>query len=302
MNSIGLLLARSGVITWSLISPTITHAHLSDGNITDKTFFFHFDPLTVMLLLLFGFFYFRGSRQLRQRDTLEPLQLQHRIMFFWIGWTTLVVALVSPVDTLGEVLFSAHMIQHELLMLIAAPLLILARPGSAIVLGAKYLFIPLIRSVSGNSNSIAAKSRKLLSPLPAWTLHFIGLWAWHIPALFNAGLSSNLMHTTQHISFMCIALVFWYSILRSDKHNSMTAVISLFTTAIHASVLGALLTFSPVIWYAPYTTTTQAWGLTPLEDQQLGGLIMWMPAGIAFIVAALIILAKVLQERTGEVS
>lgn len=129
----------------------------------------------------------------------------------------------------------------------------------------------------------------LTRPFTAWWIHAAALWAWHAPVLFEATLQSDLIHSFQHVSFLASALLFWWAVLRR-KHAHMgygAACIYVFTTAVHSSVLGALLTFSPVVWYPTYGGTTSAWGLTPLEDQQLGGLIMWVPAGVVFVVASL---------------
>lgn len=259
------------------------------------------DPVAIVLLIVVAVLYVRGSTRIGARQGVKRRLLRKRMTQFWIGWACLVIALASPMDALGEVLFSAHMIQHELLMLVAGPLLVLSRPGSHLVLGARSFFTLLIRCVNGgDSRFLAGFWRGMLSPLPAWTLHFVGLWVWHIPILFNAGLTNTLVHSLQHISFLLIALIFWYSLLRKRTDSAVVAVVSLFTTATHASLLGALLTFSPEVWYTPYIATTEDWGLTPLQDQQLGGLIMWMPAGVVYIAAALILLAQYLRNWKGK--
>ena len=204
----------------------------------------------------------------------------------------LILALCSPIDVLGEYLFSVHMIQHELLMVLAAPLLVISRPTSTLLWGLPQgcrLWLGKIIQ----QKSVARCSKALLSAVGAWLLHAIGLWAWHIPVLFNASLRSDTIHTLQHFSFVLIALVFWYAMLRNYQHQ-LGAVLYLFTTAIHASVLGALITLSPVVWYTPYKQTTHEFGLTPLEDQFLGGIVMWMPAGIAFIAAGIYLTAQYL--------
>lgn len=90
-------------------------------------------------------------------------------------------------------------------------------------------------------------------------------------------------HTAQHLSFFVSALVFWWALFYAHGKVAFgAAVLYLFTTAVHTSILGALLTFAPSVWYPFYSATTQAWGLTPLEDQQIGGLIMWVPGGLVY--------------------
>lgn len=280
-----------------LAHPESVEAHLIGGAHSDTFNPWDVDLLALFLLTVIAIIYLRGHGIIRAKykGQRPSTKIRSRAYQFWAGWLLLVTALVSPLDPLGEHLFTAHMIQHELLMLAAGPLLIASRAGSAIVLGAKIIAVPVLQATTGRGNTLSSVLKALLTPIGAWLLHFTLLWAWHIPFLFNASLSNNWVHSLQHICFLMISLIFWYSILRSTGDRSMQAIVSLFSTAIHASALGALLTFSPVIWYTDYGDRTQAWGLSPLQDQQLGGLIMWMPAGIIFIAVALMMLGRYLR-------
>jgi cytochrome c oxidase assembly factor CtaG len=132
----------------------------------------------------------------------------------------------------------------------------------------------------------------------AWTLHAVAIWLWHAPKLYQATLSSETMHTVQHVSFLGTALLFWWALLHGvpSRLARPATVIYLFTTAVHTSLLGALLTFAPRLWYPLYDATTAPWGLTPLEDQQLAGVIMWVPAGLSYLIAALALAATWLRE------
>jgi cytochrome c oxidase assembly factor CtaG len=139
--------------------------------------------------------------------------------------------------------------------------------------------------------------RRLTDPFTAWCLHAAALWVWHAPALFQATLRSQWIHTWQHLSFFLSALLFWWSLFFARAgHSYGVGVVYIFTTAIHTGLLGALLTFSPVIFYPAYVTTAPLWGLTPLQDQQIGGLIMWIPAGALYMIAGLILFAAWLRE------
>jgi putative membrane protein len=213
------------------------------------------------------------------------------------GWIVLLLALVSPLHRLGGVLFSAHMAQHELLMVVAAPLLLVGRPLVAFVWA-----LPMGWRRAVGDWAAAAPVRAswglLTLPLVAWTLHAIAIWLWHAPALFDATLRSEPIHTLQHLSFLGTGLLFWWAVLRgrSGRLGRPAAVLYLFTTSVHTTVLGALLTFSSRPWYSLYGSSTTAWGLTPVEDQQLAGLIMWVPAGVAYLIAALVIAASWLKE------
>jgi cytochrome c oxidase assembly factor CtaG len=249
-----------------------------------------FDPGVVIPLAFSAILYWRGAsvaHGIRRRE----------IACFWAGWITLAVALVSPVHPMGESLFSAHMLQHELLMVLAAPLLVLGRPLVPFLWGMPEGMRRTIGRAS-KAPGFQRTWRGITRPFVAWWIHAIALWTWHMPVLFDATLRSDAVHTAQHISFLGSALLFWWSVLggRESRISAGAGIVYIFTTAVHTSVLGALLTFSPTLWYPAYSNTTAAWGLTPLEDQQLGGLIMWIPAGITYVVAGLWLLASWLRE------
>jgi putative membrane protein len=216
---------------------------------------------------------------------------------FGAGWFLLLIGLVSPLHRLGEVLFSAHMVQHELLMAAAAPLLVLGRPIVAFLWA-----VPMRWRKTAGSWSAAHPVRTVWStisrPPVAWTLHGVAIWLWHAPPLYQATLGSEAIHTLQHVSFLGTGLLFWWSLLRGREGRLGTpfAVVYLFTTAVHTSLLGALLTFSSRLWYPLYASRTAAWGLTPLQDQQLAGVIMWVPAGLTYLIATLAITGSWLKE------
>jgi putative membrane protein len=138
----------------------------------------------------------------------------------------------------------------------------------------------------------------LTAPLIAWLLHAAALWIWHIPRLFNAALADGALHDVQHVTFLGTALIFWHALLRHGAHPARgAAILYLFTTTIHTGVLGALLTFARSPMYAPFDHGLRVFGtLTPLEDQQLGGLIMWVPGALVYIGVALSLLARWLGE------
>jgi putative membrane protein len=247
-----------------------------------------FDPAVILALTVSIALYVRGARRVWR---VSPTGRGLRRIDFWsfvAGWLTLVVALVSPLHAWGNALFSAHMVQHELLMLVAAPLLILGKPVAILLSGLPREWAHALARLSK-----AAPARTVIHlsshPAVAWLIHAIVLWAWHLPAFFQATLTSNLVHAAQHTSFLGSALLFWWAVIygRQRAAGYGVAVLYLFTTAMHTGLLGALLSLAGAPWYPAYAGTTEAWGLTLLEDQQLGGLIMWIPAGVVYIVAGL---------------
>jgi putative membrane protein len=251
-----------------------------------------FDPLVVILLLGAGILYTVGTLNVWRESEMGSGISAKAAAAYAVGWITLVIALVSPVHTWGEVLFSAHMTQHEILMLISAPLLVLGRPLIA-GLWAMPRNARLRIGQTVHDGPILKIWRLLTDPAVAFVVHGLALWFWHIPFLFQATLESDIVHTLQHASFLGSALLFWWAIIygRRGAASYGAGVLYLFITSIHSGLLGAFLTFTPRLWYPIYAPTTLAWGLSPIEDQQLGGLIMWVPAGIVYIVAALIMFA-----------
>jgi cytochrome c oxidase assembly factor CtaG/cytochrome c2 len=220
-----------------------------------------------------------------------------RVLSFAAGLFALIIALVSPLHAMGSALFSAHMTQHEILISIAAPLLILGRP----VVPLLWAFPKNIRRSLGDCARTRGLRRlwdALTTPSVAFSLHAVALWAWHLPGPYQATLSSDLVHSLQHASFIFTALLFWWTILGASRSGLARgrAILYLFVTALQTGALGALLTFAPSLWYPAYAATTGPWGLSPLDDQQLGGLIMWIPGSIAYLVAALALFAGWLRD------
>jgi cytochrome c oxidase assembly factor CtaG len=248
-----------------------------------------FDPGIVIPLALTAILYARGAR------AAFGVRVSQKALF-WAGWTFLALSLISPIHALGEVLFSAHMTQHEILMLAAAPLLVLSRPLVPLLWGLPMGWRKGLGRWSKRA-SVQGAWRFITLPIAAWLIHATALWLWHAPRLFQATLENDWLHAAQHLCFFGSAVLFWWSLFYARGHSSYGAgVLYLFTTAVHTSLLGVLLTFARTVWYPAYNSTTQTWGFTPLEDQQIGGLIMWIPAGIVYIAAALVLFALWLRE------
>lgn len=248
-------------------------------------------------MLVSGSLYLAGVARLWRRSGTGAGISRREAALFAIGWLSLVVALVSPLDPLGEALFSAHMVQHELLMLLAAPLFVVSKPLPAWL----WALPESIRQALGrfvNRRAVAVPWQWLCRPAFAWSLHALVLWGWHAPPLFQAALFSPALHTLQHFSFFFSALLFWWAVLdrRRGVASATGAVVYVFTTAVHTAVLGALLTFSRQVVYPAYLDTAPRWGLGALEDQQIGGLIMWVPCSVVYIVVAMMLVQRALRD------
>jgi putative membrane protein len=249
-----------------------------------------FDPWVVLPLALSWVLYSRGTARLWRRAAPGRGVPAWRAACFTAGWAALLAALLPPLRQAGQGLFTAHMLEHELLMAAAAPLLVLGRPIGPFL----WALPPIARRRFGRAaqaQPVAAVWRALTAPLVATVLHFAALWAWHLPLLFEAALDHPGLHRLQHISFLGSALVFWWAMLERRPRAPGPAFGHLFVTSIHASLLGALFLFAPRPWYPRQVLGAAAWGLSPLEDQQLGGLLMWLVACSVYVVAALWILA-----------
>jgi putative membrane protein len=249
-------------------------------------------PLVVMALL-----YGIGSWRIRKRNALRPAVRGWEIACFWAGWLSLVLALDSPLHKLGEVLFSAHMTQHEVLMVISAPLIVFSKPLVATLFALPESWRFSAGAVSKNT-LFRVPWAWISGPLAVWLIHGVTIWVWHVPVLYQATLDNEWIHALQHVSFLGTALLFWWTLIhgRYGRIGYGVAFVYVFTTALHTSILGALMTFTQRIWYPIYDGRTLAWNLSPLEDQQLGGLIMWIPSGIVFLIVGLAMFAAWLGE------
>jgi cytochrome c oxidase assembly factor CtaG len=211
---------------------------------------------------------------------------------FLLGWIVLALALLSPIATLAEWLFSVHMTQHELLMLVAAPLLALGRP-----------VVPMLWALPNRGRRVltsmtaSGAGHFITSPLVVFALHAVALWVWHLPSLYEAAVVDDHVHIAQHICFTATAALFWWSLMRGryGRLGYGAALLYIFATAVHSSGLGALLALSEVPWFPLYVSRATAM-TDPLLDQQLGGLIMWVPSGVVMMVFGLAMFAAWLGE------
>jgi len=211
-----------------------------------------------------------------------------QVFCFSLGWSLLALALISPVHALGERLFTAHMLEHEILMAIAAPLLVVARPIGGMLWALPQDGRRLVGGI-GRDRTVSHLWSILIDPLVATLVHGAAIWIWHLPILFNAALANPLVHGLQHVSFFGTAILFWWSLLRGRARTRGygAAAFYLFFTAIHSGFLGILLSLTKTLIYPGQTEAAPEWGLTQLEDQQLAGLIMWVPSGVVYAAAAL---------------
>ncbi|HEY8310532.1 MAG TPA: cytochrome c oxidase assembly protein [Gemmatimonadaceae bacterium] len=254
------------------------------------------DPGALVSILVLAFLYGIGVRRLWHNAGRYHVVSRFEVIAFYAGIFTLLAALCSPLDALADTLFSAHMMQHVLLITVAAPLAILGAP-----------LLPMLWSLprsmrvgagrSWNAVGMRTAGAALVLPLPAWALHTLALWVWHTPGLYSAALTNDAIHACEHASFYLTALLVWWVALRPLRgHGGVAgAVCVLVGTLAQSGALGAILTFSATPWYYGQSAGAAAWGLTPLQDQQLAGLIMWIPAGFAYLAGVLAVMRRILM-------
>lgn len=253
------------------------------------------DPLLLAALLGAGVLYARGRAAAHR-----PVLGSTRARCFAGALLVIAVALVSPLDAASGSLASAHMVQHVLLMLVAAPLLSLSSPLATLLRGGP----PALSRAAGSwHRRLRTGLKPLRRPAPVWLLHVGTIWFWHASVPYGAALASEAVHIVEHVTFLVTAVLFWNLVLggaRAGKVSKGLGILLVFGAALQSVFLSALLTFARTPWYRGYLTTTQAWGLGPLEDQQLAGVLMWVPAGAVYASVALTLLVLWIRASEAE--
>ncbi len=239
-----------------------------------------FEPLMLTGLAVTAVAYARGALRMRRRGVMQ----RRYVAAFATGMATLVVALTSPLAALSSMLFSAHMVQHLVLMLVVAPLLVHGRPGMVVMLALPVRFRRALRRVTARQ-SVRAISAWASHPVVVWLVGASVLWAWHLPSLYQLALVDDRAHAPEHASFLLTAALFWWLVLRRRGPVALArpaAVLLVFATALQSAALGAVLTFASAPLYPVHTLGAATWGLSPLQDQQLAGVIMAGSEAIVF--------------------
>ncbi|HVX75537.1 MAG TPA: cytochrome c oxidase assembly protein [Bradyrhizobium sp.] len=295
----------SPTIGWSLMlltSPCLAWAHES-GQHQAPSFGllvkgWTSDPATLVPLIVATVWYLIGMIRARYDGKSRVIPRKGPLCFA-AAMIVLVIALQSPIDTISEDLFSVHMVQHLLLMLAAPPLLVLS--GCAIM----YLRA-LPRSARKSVARFWSRSEinylydALMHPLLVWTLFCGAFVFWHSPGPYQWALDDERVHIVEHLSFFLTSLAFWSIVLapRGTRRRLQYGPTLLFvvSTAVLSGLPGALMIFSPRPLYPGHAEGVAKWGLTLMEDQQIAGLIMWIPAGAAYILAVVVVFLEWMKE------
>jgi putative membrane protein len=259
--------------------------------------------LTAICLAAVALLYALGVRRMWRHEGGRQTIGRWRACAFATGGASAAMALLGPLDRWSDVLFSAHMAQHEILMLVSAPLMVLGRPFIASLWG-------LPSAARGGVASVARRAwvtrvwELATGALTVLVLHAVVLWAWHVPALFEAALRNESVHVLQHLGFFLTAALFWWALIhgRYGRLGYGIGVMYVFATAMHTQILGALLTFGSRTWYPTHTARTAAAGMNAVQDQQLAGIVMWIPFGVVFLFVGLALFAAWMGEAERRVA
>lgn len=235
----------------------------------------NWEPSVLLGLVAVTIAYFYAIGPLRRKYDLGPPAALKQRAYFVIAMLVCAVALLSPIDAIGdEYLFTVHMVQHLMLAALWPPLVLMSIPG--------WLVRPLLRRTA-----IAATIAALASPVNALLLFNADIYAWHIPVLYDATLTNEAVHICEHLSFMAFGLLNWWPVLNPVREQRLSypmQMLYLFAEGTIMMVLGIVFTFSPVAFYSPYVSAPRLWGLSAVNDQQLGGLTMWYPGNFPYAV------------------
>jgi cytochrome c oxidase assembly factor CtaG len=274
---------------------TSAHAHVAAGENVFGDWHWRWD--VIFVLFVFGVVYICGWTRLRKIGGQAKL---YQLICYLFALSAIGCALLSPLDDLASYLLIAHMAQHELLMMAAPPLILLANPVAVLMWG-----------LSGSSrlhagglltrHSAFRRTRDLLGTMPvAWSLYVGNLWAWHYPGLYEAALRRPAIHDLEHILFFLTALVFWWPVIRPTSRPAAIEdgkrIFYLVLAATQDTVLAGLIGLSSKILYPHYEQALRIWALTPQEDQIGGGLVMWAVGSTTYLVAVLFLINRLLSE------
>jgi putative membrane protein len=236
------------------------------------------DPGVAFGVTLAGWYYLRAAR----RAGAQPVS-RLRMASFFGGLAAVVVALLSPIGVIADdYLLSVHMVQHLLLTVVAPPLIILGTP--------RWMFEGLQRIAGGAPWRVW---RFVTRPVLAFVLFQLPFALFHAPVIYDLGLRSQPFHIFEHLIFMLTAFVAWWPVLAPGRDMGQLspplAMLYLFASTLPGQIVGALITYADHPLYDTYANAARLWGLSPLVDQQIGGLIMWLGTSTLYLTVLAIV-------------
>jgi putative membrane protein len=269
----------------------------------------------ILVLVGFGALYAQGWRRLRAlrgkaggaagsegEATCGRIATGARLAAYLGGLLILGLALMSPIDVLGGQFFFMHMIQHLLLVMIVPPLLWLGSPLPFAMWGLPARARRQVGDLLRRRSRFRRRLRALTPPGITWMLFVAALLGWHDPGAYQAALRDDLIHDLEHLSFFLPAMLFWWHVTyiapHVHKRLSRGARVAYVLSAVPPTMAaGVAIAFSGQPIYPYYTAVPRLWGMTVLQDQILGGIIMWIPGSMMYILAALVLISRWLQDE-----
>jgi cytochrome c oxidase assembly factor CtaG len=260
-------------------------------------------PVVTAAIVLSAVVYLRGWWFLWRAGV--PFLRPWKAVAFLSGLCSIWVALASPIDALNDLMLTAHMLQHMLLMMVAPPLILLGAPLIPIVRG---LPILVARKVAGpflNWSVVVRLGRTLTNPVVAALLMGVAMFAWHTPNLYELALRSSSWHDAEHASFFVTSLIFWWPVVlpwpSRGQWPRWAMVPYLLVADLQNTALSAILAFSERVLYRSYSTVPRLFGWSALEDQVAAGAFMWVVGSLVFVVPAAVLAVQCLSMRSPDV-
>src|SRR6185295_1940169 len=258
------------------------------------------DPTLIFLIALIGLIYVRGwlmlRRQMSERfNTFQPVA-------FFAGLTGIFLAVSSPLDAFANLLLTAHMIQHLLLMMVAPPLLLFSDP-----------FLPLLRGLPTKVSkhgfgpflawkTLSSLGRRLTHPIVCWVAFVSATIGWHLPPMYELALHSQAIHAVEHAFFLATGILFWWPVIQPWPSRAQwprwTMIPYLFLADFQNTALSAYLIFCDRVVYPTYAAAPRLPGMSALEDQAAAGAIMWVPGSLVFLIVVGVITINLLSSRS----
>jgi cytochrome c oxidase assembly factor CtaG len=261
-------------------------------------------PEVVLPLLVAGAVYTIGWWRLSRR--VSSAISRARLGLAIAGIAAVGLALLSPLDALADELFVAHMVQHMLLITVAAPALLLADPLPIVM----WALPRAVRVRAGRWLTRRSVLGRLWAGATAMRVTWVGyvlvLWGWHIPIAWDTALADRFVHDVEHVTFFIGAVLFWWPVIRPAPRFRRSVshagrIVYLVLGAFQTAALGLLLTLAPVVLYGSYVTAVRPQGLSALDDQSWGGVVMWALGGVIDMAAVLVLLHRCLGHGAREV-
>jgi putative copper resistance protein D len=248
-----------------------------------------FDPVPLVAIIATAAAYLWAVRRVNRAHPANP-QPAYRSWLFLAGLAAIGVALLSPIEAYEGSLFSVHMVQHLLLELVGAPLLLAGAPITLSLRVARPSVRRWLLAV------LQSRIVHVLSfPVIAWVLFAAVNWGWHFSVLYDQALENPALHYFQHATFVAAALLFWWPVVGADpspwRLPHPVRLLYLFLAMPQNSFLGVALMSAPTVLYPHYATNMREWGLSPIDDQALGGVLMWVVGDFAFVAGMIAVVA-----------